>query len=125
MNVDIDNIDNHEDLGRLLGQFVDEKNKAYQNSFEKVGRIIPIMIEGLTSDEVREALPSIVFVARLLDKLIRHIRNTGKGGDAMSEDPRADLVGYMLLDCLQAVKDKKTDVAKTDKEPEERSISER
>lgn len=109
MNIDFSDINNHEELGKLLGKFVDEKNKAYQNSFEKVGRIIPIMIEDLTAEEVVKSLPAVVFIARLLDKMIRHIRNTGKGGDAMSEDPRMDLVGYMLLDCYESIKNKTAD----------------
>lgn len=104
MNIDFSGINNHEELGKALGKFVDYKNKAYQNSFEKVGRIIPLMIEDLKPEEIVKSLPAIIFIARLLDKMIRHIRNTGKGGDTMAEDPRMDLAGYILLDCLEAIK---------------------
>ena len=91
---------NHEQLGQYIGAFVDEKNKAYANSFAKASRILQIMIEGMTPEEVVRALPDIVTTARSLDKMIRIIRNAGKGGDAMKEDPKIDKLGYDLLDLL-------------------------
>lgn len=88
----------YQEFASEIGAFVDKKNQAYNNSFEKVGKIISIMTEGLTGDQIKKALPAIMFTGRVLDKLTRNIRNEALGGDAMQEDPKIDAIGYLLLD---------------------------
>lgn len=92
------NFATHESLGQSLGAFVDIKNQAYQNSFDKVGRIMDIILEDIPPEEVKKIVRHIVFTGRVLDKLIRNLRNQAKGGDMMQEDPTADAIGYLLLD---------------------------
>lgn len=97
---DKEKYNSYQEFASDIGAFVDEKNKAYNNSFGKVGKIITIMTEDLTGDQVRKALPAIMFTGRVLDKLIRNIRNEALGGDSMQEDPKLDAIGYLLLDCF-------------------------
>ena len=92
---------NHEELGTKIGAFVDVKNVAYQNSFSKVSRMLAIAVEDLSGEEVKTILGPVVNFARRLDKEIRHLRNSAKGGDLMAEDPRWDNIGYLLLDLFE------------------------
>jgi len=109
MEPNFNKVESHEDLGREIGKFVDFKNQAYQNSFSKVGRVLSIITEDLTGDEVKKSLPEIIIAGRRLDKMIRHIRNVAKGTDALGEDPLIDGVGYDLLHALERIKKGKND----------------
>ena len=87
----------HEELGTAIGKLVDKKNQAYSNTFEKVGRILPIMVEDLTDQQVRSIIPHIIVAGRILDKLVRNLRNQAMGKDPMKENPKIDAIGYLLL----------------------------
>jgi len=85
-------LENSQEVQKLV-ELVNEKNKAYGNSFNKVPRIIDIITEGMTHEQLKEALPRICKITRLLDKINRYIWQPG----AFNEDEVKDMFGYILL----------------------------
>jgi hypothetical protein len=80
----------YEKLGKEIGQLVDEKNKAYGDSFNQVGKFLKILYpNGIPVESYTDAL----CIVRIFDKLKRIATNK----DALGEDPYRDLVGYGLL----------------------------
>jgi len=80
----------YEDLAKRVGQLVDEKNKAYGNSFADVGDFLKILYpNGVTPENYTDML----CVVRVFDKLKRIATKK----DAFGESPYRDIVGYALL----------------------------
>lgn len=80
----------YETLGKEIGKMVNEKQKAYGDSF---GRSAKILQEIFPMGILPEDYYNFLFVARILDKLFR-IANSK---DAFGEDPFMDSCGYALL----------------------------
>ena len=80
----------YEELGRDVGKLVEEKQKAYGDSFGRSGEVLKI----LYPNGVRpEQLDDMLFIARVVDKLFRIATDK----DALGEDPFRDIAGYGLL----------------------------
>lgn len=79
-----------EELGKEIGQLVDQKNKAYGNSFGEAGNFLKILYPDGVSPEKYD---DMLCVVRIFDKLKRIATKK----DAFSESPYADIVGYGLL----------------------------
>jgi hypothetical protein len=82
----------YEHLGTEIGQLVDEKQKAYGDSFNRAGDIMRSLYpNGISPDQYDDALAII----RIVDKLFRVATHGGK--DPMKESPGKDIAGYGLL----------------------------
>lgn len=80
----------YEDLGKQIGVLVDQKNKAYGNSFGEVGDFLKILYpNGIPPESYTDAL----CIVRIFDKLKRIATKK----DAFGESPYQDIVGYALL----------------------------
>ena len=87
----------YEELGAEIGALVDEKQKAYGDSFGRAGEILRVLYpDGIPPDRYTDALA----VTRLVDKLFR----IATSKDALGEDPYRDIAGYGLLGARRAVK---------------------
>jgi hypothetical protein len=79
-----------EQLGREIGQLVQEKNEAYGDSFGKASDILEVLYpNGVKPDQYRDMLA----VIRVLDKLFRLANKK----DAFGESPWRDICGYSIL----------------------------
>ena len=86
-----------ENLGREIGRLVDEKQRAYGDSFGKSGAILRILYpDGIKIDQYDDALA----VVRIIDKLFRIATDK----DAFGESPYRDIVGYGLLGSNKGMK---------------------
>jgi hypothetical protein len=80
----------YEEVGRLIGALVDEKNKAYGSSFHKAGEILRILYpNGVPVSKYQDML----FLVRVLDKMFR----IATSKDAFGENPAKDIAGYAIL----------------------------
>lgn len=79
-----------ESIGQTVGKLVEEKQKAYGDSFGKSGECLRQMFPDGIKPEQYDDLLTIV---RILDKLFRIASNP----EAFSENPYQDIVGYGLL----------------------------
>ena len=80
----------YEEIGRTIGALVDEKNKAYGNSFHHAGELLKIMYpEGVRPDQYQRML----YTVRVIDKLFRLATQP----EAFGENPVEDVAGYSLL----------------------------
>lgn len=80
----------YEQIATAVGKLVDEKNKAYGNSFMKAGDFLKILYpDGIPPDKYIDVL----VLTRLFDKLMR----IATKNDPFGEDPFEDIVGYALL----------------------------
>lgn len=80
----------YEAMGRKIGSIVDQKNKAYGNSFQNAGRIMEVLFP---SGIPKEKLDLALVLVRVIDKLGR-IANEQH---AFNEDPWLDIAGYAIL----------------------------
>lgn len=77
----------YEEIGRVIGALVDEKNKQYGSSFQHAGEILKVLYpEGIGFDQYQDVL----YIARVIDKLFR----IATSKDAFGEDPAQDIAGY-------------------------------
>lgn len=77
-------------LGLQVGILVDEKQRAYGDSFGRAGEVMRVLYpDGISPDQVDDAL----CVVRILDKLFRIATDR----DALGESPYLDIAGYALL----------------------------
>ena len=89
-----------EQLGASVGQLVEEKQKAYGDSFGRSGECLRQMFpDGIEPEQYDDLLT----IARILDKLFRIANNK----DAFEENPWADLMGYSLLSMKRYIEEKK------------------
>lgn len=99
-----------EDIGREVGKLVDEKNKAYGDSFGKAGSILSVLYpDGIRVDQYTDMLA----VVRILDKLFRIATDR----DALGESPFKDITGYGLLGMRNAQSKTKAEPLKTEVSP--------
>ena len=77
-------------IGATVGKLVEDKQKAYGDSFGRSGRCLMEMFpQGIKIDQYDDLLT----IARILDKLFRIANDP----DAFEENPYRDIVGYALL----------------------------
>ena len=82
----------NKEMAKKIGNLVDEKNKAYGDSFNRAGKVLAELYpDGVKPKEYRNMLSII----RIIDKLFR----VANDQDAFGEDPWQDIVGYGLLAC--------------------------
>lgn len=80
----------YEAIGQRIGKLVQEKQKAYGDSFGKSGEILKILFpDGVKPEQYNDLL----CITRILDKLFR-IANKP---NAFGENAYEDIVGYGLL----------------------------
>ena len=80
----------YEKLGCEIGRLVDEKQKAYGDSFGNAGRVLKILYPNGIPVEQYDRMMAVV---RILDKLFRIATDKG----AFGENPFSDIAGYGLL----------------------------
>ncbi len=79
-----------EEIGTLLGKIVEEKNKAYGNSFEYSCEILKVLFpNGVKVEQYGDFLA----ITRVIDKLFRIATDK----DAFGENPWMDIGGYSIL----------------------------
>lgn len=80
----------YEELGKEIGQLVDEKNKAYGDSFAKSGEFLKLLYtDGIKPEQYIDALALV----RIFDKQKRIATRK----NAFGESPYSDIVGYGML----------------------------
>lgn len=78
------------EVGAALGRLVDEKQKAYGNSFGNTGKLLKMLYpDGVRPDQYDDLLA----MTRMIDKLFRIATKK----DAYGESPWRDIAGYALL----------------------------
>lgn len=90
----------YEALGRSIGALVDEKQRAYGDSFGQALDVLKVYLRPYRNADgtytIPEALLQHVLVqVRIIDKQFRIF--THPGGDAGGESPYRDLAGYSIL----------------------------
>lgn len=84
----------YKELGNEVGELVDEKNKAYGNSFNLSGDVLKIFYpDGIKPEQYSDMLA----IVRILDKLFRIATRK----DAFGESPYRDIAGYGLLGIMK------------------------
>ena len=87
------------ELGKEIGEIVDEKNEAYGDSFATSGEFLKLLWpEGIPTEDYSDALALV----RIFDKCKRIATRK----DALGESPYKDIAGHGLLG---AEKDKGAD----------------
>jgi hypothetical protein len=82
-----------QEIVKSLSTEVAEKNQAYGSSFYAISDFILARTKSMTPEAVVEALPKILSLVRLMDKVCRLIVKPS----AFGESPWRDLLGYALL----------------------------
>ena len=78
------------ELGASIGVTVDEKQKAYGDSFGRSGDVMRILYpDGISPEQYDDALA----ITRIIDKLFRIATDK----DAFGESPYRDIAGYGIL----------------------------
>ena len=89
----MDNVDKSmpfQELAKVIGKTVADKNKAYGDAFAQSGKIIKILYpDGIIPKQYDDALAII----RIVDKLFRIATDK----DAFGESPFRDIAGYGIL----------------------------
>lgn len=83
----------YEQIGQTIGKLVAKKNAAYGDSHAVSGRVLAMMIEDLNHEQLHNAIPDILTVVRILDKLMRILHEP----EAFGESPWEDIAGYAIL----------------------------
>ncbi len=83
----------YEKIGQTIGKLVQEKNIAYGDSHAVTGEILALMTQSLTLDQLRMAMPDLLTIARVLDKVMRILHQP----EAFGESPWQDIAGYAIL----------------------------
>jgi len=87
--------DSYVSLGSSIGKLVQDKQKAYGDSFSKAPKIMAVLYpNGIGSDQMGSALT----IVRIIDKLNRISTNKV---DLMGENPWRDIAGYSLLEVMK------------------------
>lgn len=80
----------YEDHAREIGKLVDEKQRAYGDSFHKSGSMLRTLYpDGIRIDQYDDMLTMV----RVIDKLFR----VATDRDALGESPWRDIAGYGIL----------------------------
>lgn len=94
------------EIANEIGKLVDEKNKAYGDSFINATEILRILFpRGVPPRQYQDMLA----IVRILDKLNR----IASDKYAFEEDPWKDILGYALLSISQQRRKRKKDVMVT------------
>lgn len=88
----METIGKYQFIGESIGKLVDEKNKAYGDSFNKAGDFLKLLYPNGVSPEQYSDMLAIV---RIFDKLMRIATDK----DALGENPFRDIGGYAILKC--------------------------
>lgn len=81
---------NYTELAKEIGELVNEKQKAYGDSFGKSGKVLEILYpDGVKPEQYTDMLA----IVRVVDKLFRIATKK----DAFGESPWKDCCGYSLL----------------------------
>ena len=81
---------NYDEIGKKVGELVQQKQKAYGDSFGKAGECLRQMYpNGIKPEQYDDLLT----ITRVLDKLFR----IANDANAFEENPYQDIVGYGLL----------------------------
>ncbi len=81
---------NYKEIGKDIGDLVQEKNEAYGDSFGNASKILETLYpEGIKTHQYRDVLAII----RVIDKLFRLANKK----DAFGESPWRDICGYAIL----------------------------
>jgi len=89
---------NYKEIGKEIGELVQEKNEAYGDSFGQASKILEVLYpDGVKPDQYCDVLAII----RVIDKLFR-IANKK---DAFGESPWKDICGYAILGVFNDEKD--------------------
>lgn len=84
----------YEELGRLMGKLVGDKNTAYGDSFGQIGNIMRVLYpDGIKVEQYDDML----CIVRIIDKLFR----IATAKDAFGESPYGDIAGYSLLGLMK------------------------
>jgi len=93
----------YEEIGREVGQLVQEKNEAYGDSFGQSCRILEVLYpDGIDPTQYRDALA----ITRVIDKLFRLANKK----DAFGESPWRDICGYAILGIANEKKYKSSNI---------------
>lgn len=85
-----------EEVGQSIGRLVDEKNRAYGDSFRMSGDVLRILYpDGIRPEQYDDALA----ITRITDKLFR----IASQKDAFGESPYQDIAGYGILGTVAAI----------------------
>jgi hypothetical protein len=80
----------YEQIGMRIGALVDEKNRAYGDSFNKSHKFLELLYpEGIKIEQYSDMLALI----RMFDKMMR----VANQKEAFGENPFKDLAGYAIL----------------------------
>lgn len=87
-------------LGSEIGELVNEKQKAYGDSFGKSEQVLKILYPNgvMPNDYI-----NLLTVTRILDKLFRIATDK----DALGESPFRDIAGYGLLGAANGISEDK------------------
>ena len=86
----MDKDNKYEEIAKGIGRLVDEKNKAYGNSFHQTGELLKLLYpDGIKPEQYADAL----CLVRIWDKMKRVATHI----DALGENPYVDISGYGLL----------------------------
>ena len=86
----IEPIDKYKRIGETIGKLVDEKNKAYGDSFNKCGEFLKILYpDGVKPDQYSDMLGQV----RVFDKMMR----SATAKEALGENPWNDIAGDGIL----------------------------
>ena len=81
---------NYDEIGKKVGELVQQKQKAYGDSFGKAGECLRQMYpNGIKPEQYDDLLT----ITRVLDKLFR----IANDANAFEENPFRDICGYALL----------------------------
>lgn len=94
----------YEDLGTRVGKLVDEKNRAYGNSFDTSGAFLRLLWPNGCPPE---QFDDLLAMARIFDKMKRIATDR----DALGESPYQDVVGYGLLGLFRVELEKQSRIA--------------
>ena len=88
------------EIGLRIGRLVDQKNRAYGDSFAKAGEFLQLLYpNGIQPNQYGDALALV----RIFDKQMR----IATDADAFGESPYGDIVGYGILGVANHTKEKK------------------
>ena len=86
-------------ISQELGALVDDKQKAYGDSFSKSDQIIKILYpDGVKPENYKDLLT----ITRIIDKLFRIATNK----NAYGESPYRDIAGYAILGLANDMEEK-------------------
>lgn len=78
------------EIGKRIGELVEQKNRAYGDSFRKCGEFLKLLYpNGIQPEQYQDALALV----RIFDKQMRIATNK----TAMAENPYQDIAGYGFL----------------------------